>query len=207
MIERLAFASSFIVFVMMLVFVRDQGNTLVALLFSFVSALATYGLSAVFIGFIADGLKRARERAYLHPKVKAGTLKEADLPAALVRFPARSIAITFMLYASIPLLLYGSMVIEDLWLIFAAIWVGLPIILVGVSFFTLFKLVLWIFMHTGETAFTAAEALRRRKLKETIYADSNGDPLEVSDLRGDVSVGNDGEIEMGVRGKYDDGST
>jgi hypothetical protein len=154
-----------------------------------------------------DGLARARERAYLHPKVKAGTLKEADLPAALVRFPARSIAITFMLYASIPLLLYGSMVIEDLWLIFAAIWVGLPIILVGVSFFTLFKLVLWIFMHTGETAFTAAEALRRRKLKETIYADSNGDPLEVSDLRGDVSVGNDGEIEMGVRGKYDDGST
>jgi hypothetical protein len=145
-------------------------------------------------GVLYDGLARARERARLRGKVKAGALDEADLPAPLIKFPILAFLTAFLscfsAFAVLMLLELSPMTRPML----DILCVGSALLSVFATLYAVGRLSLWLVNQSGETAFTAAEALRRRKLKETIYAESDDEPLDVSDLQGDVSVGDDGEL-------------
>jgi hypothetical protein len=158
------------------------------------------GMAYAFISFVFDNLERARERAQLRGKVRVGTLHESELPPKLLHFPFWTMVIgavycagTFALSFIVSTVRsnYGQTEVVGY---LSSLGTGMGLLTLAVTIYTLVKFSIWFVTQSTEEAFTAAEALRRRKLKETIYAESDGDPLNVSDWRGDVSVGDDGEL-------------
>jgi hypothetical protein len=184
--------------------------TVLALIVPFQVWLAFFSGVGVFsfvgLSIFADGLERAYERARLKRKKADQGLTEVEIPPPYLAFPIRAlllglvnIGFCYGLYQFVNLQLLNYLQSNEfLANMISAIVVPtavvtcltLPIAVV----LAVGKLVLWSVTSSGETAFTAAEALRRRKLKKTLYGESGGDPLEMSDLRGEVSVGDDGEL-------------
>jgi hypothetical protein len=176
--------------------------------------LFTWAFNAVVLYYafnrIINGLERARERARIHSRLSIGLLETTDLPERAVAFPFGLIvaglfslvspAVLAEIIRGFPRILSGPAIPA---LPLAIIAIIFAFIGCGIMLYAFVEMIFWIIIQSGETAFTAAEALRRRKLKETIYAEADGEPLNVSDWRGDVSVGDDGELLDQPRQKAD----
>jgi hypothetical protein len=152
-----------------------------------------------------DGLARARERASLSSKVKSGVVDQSELPPKVVNIPYAIIAVGVLCWIGVFLLAHmlgpAAGNTREVSILLNLLCVGMGGIALFATLYAILKIPLWLIIQSTEIALAAAEALRRRKLKETIYADSDSDPLEVSDLQGDVSVGDDGEIDIQQAGQ------
>jgi hypothetical protein len=157
------------------------------LILAFIAATTVYSLADMII----ERLRTARWRS----RGKTTTLDVDDLPVRETNFPMLNIASAVIAFISAYILVQGYLDSQLMMYTYVGVYAFIfAFFVVFAALYAFNKFCLWLIAQSSETVFTAAEALRRRKFKETIYAESDGDPLNVSDLRGDVSVGDDGEL-------------